>query len=148
MFCSLLWHICTSCRGIHCKRCLNISSDVDECSKENGGCQHECVNTFGSYSCQCRSGFMLHDNKHDCKEGTMGISILCTYTQGQFTLDNRKSCYLDLSVWSTRPDLTRKSADVRRDLSKSRGCLINYRRPFMTFDECLFKDKNRRKPGG
>uniref|UniRef100_A0A3B4A878 CUB domain-containing protein n=1 Tax=Periophthalmus magnuspinnatus TaxID=409849 RepID=A0A3B4A878_9GOBI len=39
------------------------------CSKENGGCQHECVNTFGSYSCQCRSGFMLHDNKHDCKEG-------------------------------------------------------------------------------
>ncbi|TNM91924.1 hypothetical protein fugu_018936 [Takifugu bimaculatus] len=42
--------------------------DIDECSKENGGCQHECVNTFGSYSCQCRSGFMLHDNKHDCKE--------------------------------------------------------------------------------
>ncbi|MGH0167823.1 UNVERIFIED_CONTAM: hypothetical protein FKN15_053442 [Acipenser sinensis] len=43
-------------------------SDKDECSKDNGGCQHECVNTFGSYSCQCRSGFMLHDNKHDCKE--------------------------------------------------------------------------------
>lgn len=45
------------------------STDIDECSTENGGCQHECVNTFGSYSCQCRSGFMLHDNKHDCKEG-------------------------------------------------------------------------------
>lgn len=45
------------------------SSDKDECSKENGGCQHECVNTFGSYSCQCRSGFVLHENKHDCKEG-------------------------------------------------------------------------------
>ncbi|XP_061589374.1 bone morphogenetic protein 1-like isoform X2 [Cololabis saira] len=43
-------------------------SDIDECSKANGGCQHECVNTFGSYSCQCRSGFMLHENKHDCKE--------------------------------------------------------------------------------
>ncbi|XP_047426669.1 bone morphogenetic protein 1-like isoform X2 [Mugil cephalus] len=43
-------------------------SDIDECFKGNGGCQHECVNTFGSYSCQCRSGFMLHDNKHDCKE--------------------------------------------------------------------------------
>uniref|UniRef100_A0A7N8WU55 Metalloendopeptidase n=1 Tax=Mastacembelus armatus TaxID=205130 RepID=A0A7N8WU55_9TELE len=25
-------------------------SDKDECSKENGGCQHECVNTFGSIS--------------------------------------------------------------------------------------------------
>ncbi|XP_030646625.1 bone morphogenetic protein 1a isoform X3 [Chanos chanos] len=43
-------------------------SDKDECSKENGGCQHDCINTFGSYSCQCRSGFILHENKHDCKE--------------------------------------------------------------------------------
>nr|XP_021154607.1 bone morphogenetic protein 1 [Columba livia] len=44
-------------------------SDKDECSKNNGGCQHECLNSFGSYECQCRSGFVLHDNKHDCKEG-------------------------------------------------------------------------------
>ncbi|NXU24801.1 BMP1 protein, partial [Thalassarche chlororhynchos] len=43
-------------------------SDKDECSKNNGGCQHECLNSFGSYECQCRSGFVLHDNKHDCKE--------------------------------------------------------------------------------
>uniref|UniRef100_A0A1A8E6T5 Metalloendopeptidase n=1 Tax=Nothobranchius kadleci TaxID=1051664 RepID=A0A1A8E6T5_NOTKA len=50
-------------------------SDVDECSKSNGGCQHECVNTFGSYSCQCRSGFMLHDNKHDCKEAGCDHSV-------------------------------------------------------------------------
>uniref|UniRef100_A0A4W4EYL9 Metalloendopeptidase n=1 Tax=Electrophorus electricus TaxID=8005 RepID=A0A4W4EYL9_ELEEL len=43
-------------------------SDKDECSKDNGGCQHECVNTVGSYMCQCRNGFILHENKHDCKE--------------------------------------------------------------------------------
>ncbi|XP_060155630.1 tolloid-like protein 1 isoform X4 [Globicephala melas] len=43
-------------------------SDKDECSKDNGGCQHECVNTMGSYMCQCRNGFVLHENKHDCKE--------------------------------------------------------------------------------
>ncbi|KAG8592594.1 hypothetical protein GDO81_000555 [Engystomops pustulosus] len=42
--------------------------DKDECSKENGGCQHECINTIGSYVCQCRNGFVLHENKHDCKE--------------------------------------------------------------------------------
>lgn len=46
-----------------------LSADKDECSKNNGGCQHECLNSFGSYECQCRSGFVLHDNKHDCKEG-------------------------------------------------------------------------------
>lgn len=55
------------------QRRFNVSADIDECSKENGGCQHECVNTFGSYSCQCRSGFMLHDNKHDCKEGAPAL---------------------------------------------------------------------------
>ncbi|OCT57140.1 tolloid-like protein 1 [Xenopus laevis] len=43
-------------------------SDKDECSKDNGGCQHECTNTIGSYVCQCRNGFVLHENKHDCKE--------------------------------------------------------------------------------
>ncbi|KAK7929008.1 hypothetical protein WMY93_005403 [Mugilogobius chulae] len=43
-------------------------SDKDECSKDNGGCQHECINTLGSYMCQCRHGFVLHENKHDCKE--------------------------------------------------------------------------------
>lgn len=51
-------------------------ADKDECSKENGGCQHECVNTFGSYSCQCRSGFVLHENRHDCKEG-IAHNIFC-----------------------------------------------------------------------
>ncbi|KAJ7305195.1 hypothetical protein JRQ81_011103 [Phrynocephalus forsythii] len=51
-------------------------SDKDECSKDNGGCQHECLNTFGSYECQCRSGFVLHDNKHDCKEAGCDHKVL------------------------------------------------------------------------
>ncbi|KAK1333590.1 hypothetical protein QTO34_005975 [Cnephaeus nilssonii] len=43
-------------------------SDKDECAKDNGWCQHECVNTFGSYLCRCRNGYRLHENGHDCKE--------------------------------------------------------------------------------
>lgn len=58
-------------------------TDIDECSKENGGCQHECVNTFGSYSCQCRSGFMLHDNKHDCKEGERVLGPWCCWSNSR-----------------------------------------------------------------
>lgn len=53
---------------------LCSSVDKDECSKDNGGCQQDCVNTFGSYECQCRSGFVLHDNRHDCKEGKAGLA--------------------------------------------------------------------------
>lgn len=44
-------------------------TDIDECAINNGGCQHECRNTIGSYACSCHNGFMLHDNGHDCKEG-------------------------------------------------------------------------------
>ena len=46
-----------------------VSADKDECAKDNGWCQHECVNTFGSYLCRCRNGYRLHENGHDCKEG-------------------------------------------------------------------------------
>lgn len=56
--------------GSHCSSLSSLSvTDKDECSKDNGGCQHECINTIGSYVCQCRNGFILHENKHDCKEG-------------------------------------------------------------------------------
>lgn len=44
-------------------------TDMDECAINNGGCQHECHNTVGSYECSCHNGFTLHSNKHDCKEG-------------------------------------------------------------------------------
>lgn len=44
--------------------------DKDECAVNNGGCQHICKNTIGSYSCACHNGFVLHENKHDCKEGS------------------------------------------------------------------------------
>ena len=46
-----------------------IFSDKDECAVNNGGCQHICKNTVGSYECACHNGFTLHENKHDCKEG-------------------------------------------------------------------------------
>ncbi|GCB82931.1 hypothetical protein scyTo_0023699 [Scyliorhinus torazame] len=44
-------------------------SDKDECSVDNGRCQQQCLNTLGSYVCQCRHGFALHENGLDCKEG-------------------------------------------------------------------------------
>uniref|UniRef100_A0AAR2LKU6 Metalloendopeptidase n=1 Tax=Pygocentrus nattereri TaxID=42514 RepID=A0AAR2LKU6_PYGNA len=78
-------------------------SDKDECSKENGGCQHECVNTFGSYSCQCRSGFVLHENKHDCKEA--GCDHTVNSVSGTITSPNwpdkypsKKACTWALST--------------------------------------------------
>ncbi|KAL1459907.1 hypothetical protein WDU94_011854 [Cyamophila willieti] len=44
-------------------------TDKDECMTNNGGCQHECRNTIGSYVCSCHNGYTLLENGHDCKEG-------------------------------------------------------------------------------
>lgn len=41
-------------------------SDVDECRAHNGGCQHRCVNTPGSYLCECKPGFRLHTDGRTC----------------------------------------------------------------------------------
>ncbi|XP_048400716.1 dorsal-ventral patterning tolloid-like protein 1 isoform X2 [Stegostoma tigrinum] len=78
-------------------------SDKDECSKDNGGCQHECINTVGSYVCQCRNGFLLHENKHDCKEAECEHKIYSAV--GTITSPNwpdkypsRKECTWEISA--------------------------------------------------
>ncbi|XP_036324703.1 dorsal-ventral patterning protein tolloid [Rhagoletis pomonella] len=45
-----------------------ILIDLDECSINNGGCQHHCLNTFGSYKCSCRNGYTIDENRHNCTE--------------------------------------------------------------------------------
>ncbi|KAL5282994.1 BMP1.2 family protein [Megaselia abdita] len=54
-------------------------TDVDECLDDNGGCQHECRNTIGSYVCLCNNGYTLHENRHDCKEGACKYEITAPY---------------------------------------------------------------------
>lgn len=53
----------------HGPRC---PADVDECKFNNGGCQHTCVNTMGSYECRCKEGFFLSDNQHTCIHRSVG----------------------------------------------------------------------------
>lgn len=45
--------------------CL-LPLDVDECAVVNGGCQQGCVNTHGSFHCQCRAGYRLHADGRTC----------------------------------------------------------------------------------
>ena len=47
----------------------NFSSDnidINECESSNGDCAHVCVNQPGSYHCQCKEGYSLSVNAHDC----------------------------------------------------------------------------------
>ena len=40
--------------------------DIDECSVYNGGCDHICTNTIGSYICSCDNGYTLDGNNLSC----------------------------------------------------------------------------------
>ncbi|XP_043197541.1 uncharacterized protein LOC122368017 [Amphibalanus amphitrite] len=45
-------------------------TDIDECATNNGGCHQKCVNSAGSFSCQCEEGYELFT-----KNGTAGFSV-------------------------------------------------------------------------
>ena len=40
--------------------------DINECNTNNGGCEHFCTNTIGSYDCTCRVGYDLATDFHGC----------------------------------------------------------------------------------
>nr|XP_057905222.1 bone morphogenetic protein 1-like isoform X1 [Doryrhamphus excisus] len=103
-------------------------SDMDECSQENAGCQHECVNTMGSYSCQCRNGFKLHDNMHDCKEASCdhmisGVSGTITSPNWPNKYPSKKACTW---VVSTTPGHRIKLAFNEIDMEAHMQCAYDH----------------------
>ena len=46
--------------------CALSSIDINECDTNNGGCEQDCINTIGSYQCQCSEGFQFTSNRRNC----------------------------------------------------------------------------------
>ena len=49
-----------------CVLCI-LMVDINECLENNAGCDHTCVNTPGSYYCQCGDEHELQDDMHSCQ---------------------------------------------------------------------------------
>lgn len=51
--------------------CLTLPSgrpaDINECLANNGGCDHFCRNTVGSFECGCRKGYKLLTDERTCQ---------------------------------------------------------------------------------
>ena len=69
-----------------------IFSDVNECESGNGGCEHHCFNTDGSYHCMCRDGVKLRSDKHRCDgKSTIFFNLIVYYF---FVIRGCKSLYV------------------------------------------------------
>ncbi|CAL1528874.1 unnamed protein product [Lymnaea stagnalis] len=90
-------------------------TDKDECVVNNGGCQHICKNTIGSYHCACQNGFALHDDLHGCKEG--GCHSEITSQQGTINSPNYPEYYPSKSdcVWLLKTALGHRIELIFRD---------------------------------
>uniref|UniRef100_A0A672MQD3 Signal peptide, CUB and EGF-like domain-containing protein 2 n=1 Tax=Sinocyclocheilus grahami TaxID=75366 RepID=A0A672MQD3_SINGR len=53
---------------LQCDLVLLCLSDIDECELHNGGCDHYCRNTIGSFECNCRKGFKLLTDERSCQD--------------------------------------------------------------------------------
>ena len=51
---------------IKCFFFIMIIIDINECDVYNGGCQHNCTNSDGSYSCSCNDGYTLDVDDEGC----------------------------------------------------------------------------------
>lgn len=50
-----------------CLLFLFLHSDIDECQENNGGCDHFCRNTVGSFECSCQKGHKLLTDERTCQ---------------------------------------------------------------------------------
>ncbi|KRY12598.1 Tolloid-like protein 1 [Trichinella patagoniensis] len=51
---------------------FNFIKEFDECKTTNHGCHHKCVNTLGSYRCECDIGYELHSDGKSCEDACGG----------------------------------------------------------------------------
>lgn len=42
------------------------TKDVNECYENNGDCEHICYNNNGSYTCSCKEGYKLNEDRKTC----------------------------------------------------------------------------------
>lgn len=64
-------YIGAPCMKLEIMGCTRLEcADINECAIKNGGCHQKCINSPGSYSCMCNTGFELYKGN-----GTAGFDL-------------------------------------------------------------------------
>ena len=63
------------------------------CLADNGGCSHECIDSYNQVFCMCPDGFLLGSDwktcvdVDECENDNMGCDQLCVNTPGSYKCD-------------------------------------------------------------
>ncbi|XP_070537209.1 mucin-4-like [Ptychodera flava] len=72
---------------------ITCEEDVNECNSTINGCSQFCENTYGSYVCSCRDGFILNNDGRTCR-----VLVPCTKQcfKGACNVNNgQQECHCD-----------------------------------------------------
>ena len=50
--------------------------EINECNNNNGGCEHSCHNTNGSYYCSCNTSYIINSDNHHCDGKIIDVLLL------------------------------------------------------------------------
>eukprot|EP00388_Colpodella_angusta_P004899 GDKJ01015620.1.p1 GENE.GDKJ01015620.1~~GDKJ01015620.1.p1 ORF type:complete len:770 (-),score=83.11 GDKJ01015620.1:148-2457(-) len=83
--------VCNHLPGYYLASDNRTCIDKDECESGLHSCQHNCINTPGSYGCSCRTGFLPSGkdaksctDEDECALGRSSCQHVCKNTQGSF----------------------------------------------------------------
>jgi len=97
-----------------------VNLDTNECSTVTHGCEQKCVNTDGSYHCECQSGYELRRDKRTCK-GNLVLSLYrCECSEG---LRDKRTCKGNLVLGLYRCECS-EGFQLRRDRKSCKGNLV------------------------
>ncbi|XP_052794532.1 uncharacterized protein LOC128227759 isoform X2 [Mya arenaria] len=104
--------------------------DINECELVNG-CEQICINTDGSYICDCDKGFRIsYDLQkcldiNECDESLHNCSHLCENIRGGFKCVCHSGYMFEVSSWGCIADsaVTLSCTDI--DCSQAEGCTVN-----------------------
>ena len=68
-----VWCICACGEPCRPNKSTIMLLDVVECFTDNGGCEHTCNNTLGSFTCSCRNGYELDTDDQGCHGKVMMV---------------------------------------------------------------------------
>ncbi|XP_006822592.1 uncharacterized protein LOC102803666 [Saccoglossus kowalevskii] len=123
--CSFNDNVTCACRdGFELAGDKTTCLDLDECADNSAGCEYDCVNLNGSYSCQCPNGQILSYDGHTCEADVCSMGSHCN---GNGVLDKTTcQCHCSSGYDGTTCDVP--------CVSNMSNCWTTYKEPTPMYD--------------